>query len=230
MGNSFAGKFIVFEGIEGVNLKDLAQRTAQEMEQRGVPKGQIFLTREPSDGPIGRDIRLALRGRLELDPRTVAVLFAADRLDHLYTPKTGIEARLEKGEWVLLDRYYLSQYAFQTYQGFDLEWLQALNRHARRPDLTLYIELPLDACIRTYQAQVRRQGYHYSLLGVEKIAVPDQEGYENARKYLGGIRERYLEAIKTLESQEPIEVIEANTEGEAIKKIRYALRKRGWLS
>ena len=222
------GRLIVLEGIEGVHLEEFAHQLALYLANRGVKRSQIRITRQPSDGPVGRDIRLALRGRLQLDKRTLAVLFAADRLDHLHVPETGIEARLQKGDWIILDRYYLSQYAFQTYQGFDLDWLRALNRHCRRPDLTFYIELPMDTCIGNYQAQLRLRGYHYSLLSPAGVDVPDRAGYERAKEYLEAIRERYRSVIEELRGEEDIEVIEASTTREATRLMRRALDKRNW--
>lgn len=216
------GKFIVLEGVEGVDLEGLAAKLAAHLHAKGLQESQVYLTREPSDGPIGRDIRLALQGRLQLDKRTLAVLFAADRLDHLQEKQAGIERRLAKGDWVICDRYYLSHYAFQTYQGFSLDWLRLLNQHCRPPDLTFYIELPLEAMVRNYLAQLRRRGFHYTL-------APDQPTAEEAQAYLRAIQERYRRVIEELRGEESIVAIEAATEQQALRKIIKIVDQQGWL-
>jgi len=217
-----AGKFIVLEGIEGVPLEGLAGALTTALMEKGLPRAQIHLTREPSDGPIGRDIRLALRGRLQLDARTLAVLFAADRLDHLRVEESGIEARLGREQWVICDRYYLSHYAFQTYQGFDLAWLRSLNQHCRRPDLIFYIELPIAACISNFIGQQRMRGFHYTL-------APDAEKTDEVDAYLKAIQSHYQKVIEELKGEEPIVTIKAHTEKQALGKMLREIEQRRWL-
>ena len=212
-------RFIVLEGVEGTGLEELAHDLARRLEGHLGP-GRVYVTREPSDGPIGRDIRLALTGRLKLSKETLAVLFAADRMDHLTTPDTGIEARLQRGEWVVCDRYYLSHYAFQTYQGFDLQWLRALNRYCRKPDLILYIELPISATLAHYFAEKRKTGYHYSLF-------PEAEERDRVMQYLTGVQEAYRKVIEQLHD-EPIEVIQSDSIENAKRAIWKIGKSRRW--
>ena len=77
----------------------------------------MLTTREPSDGPVGTMIRQALTGRLGLPggagplaPETLALLFAADRTDHL---AAQVLPALAAGKVVLCDRYVLSSLAYQ---------------------------------------------------------------------------------------------------------------------
>lgn len=141
--------FIVFEGIDGSGTSTQAERLASRLREKGRA---VHLTREPSDGPIGVLIRQALRRRLVVptadggrSPRmeTMALLFAADRMDHL---ECEIEPRLERGEIVLCDRYLYSSLAYQSATGEDGEasipWLLELNRYARTPDLVLLFDVP----------------------------------------------------------------------------------------
>ena len=208
-----AGKFIVLEGLDGANLSYHSRHLAQKLTGRGL---LVFQTREPSDGPIGRDIRLALNGRLELDKITLAVLFAADRMDHLYREKTGILARLEKGEWVISDRYYLSHYAYQTAEGgFDFDWLVALNQFARDPDLILFVDYPIRFCMREFAS-----AHHYSVL--------DEAGAANLEKRLSNIHKKFQEAIKWLRTHKPhvqIEVVYAEDRRKMQSKLNRRLRQ-----
>jgi dTMP kinase len=102
------------------------------------------LTCEPTAGPIGKLIRRALmrqlshRGRpYALTDPTLALLFAADRLDHL---RREVVPALEDGKLVICDRYLLSSLA---YQGLAVSpsWVEEINRPAIAPDLTLFLEV-----------------------------------------------------------------------------------------
>jgi dTMP kinase len=83
----------------------------------------------------------------------MALLFAADRMDHV---EAEIEPVLQAGGVVLSDRYDASSLAYQSVSsgkdgGGAVEWIRTLNRHALRPDLTIVIDLPPDV------AAVRRE-------------------------------------------------------------------------
>lgn len=149
------GAFIVFEGIDGSGTSTQAARLASRLRASGRP---AHLTHEPSDGPIGVLIRQALRRRFVVPTadgsrapgmETMALLFAADRMDHL---ESEIVPRLERGEIVLCDRYLYSSLAYQSATGSRggeagaadeaIEWLLELNRYALAPDLVLLFDLP----------------------------------------------------------------------------------------
>jgi dTMP kinase len=90
-------------------------------------------------------------GRLrEVDERVMALLFAADRLDHLHAQ---IEPRLARGEDVILDRYVLSSLAYQG-TSVSHDFIQAANRYARKPDLTLFLYVPAPVALE----RVRQRG------------------------------------------------------------------------
>lgn len=105
------------------------------------------VTWEPTDGPVGRLIREVLRGGIEAQPWTVALLFAADRGEHLQTPETGIAARAERGQRVVSDRYLFSSLAYQSLScGFDR--VLSLNRDYPLPELLIFLDTPVDVCQR----------------------------------------------------------------------------------
>jgi dTMP kinase len=109
---------------------------------------RYFCTREPSDGPVGSLIRLALAGRLRLDPTTLALMFAADRGDHL---RTAVLPRLEAGVNVISERHVLSSLAYQGSQLDDPDWVKAINRENLRlltPDLTIFLDTPPETALR----------------------------------------------------------------------------------
>ncbi len=139
------GCFIVFEGIDGSGTTTQAQLLASELRQQ---QRLVHLTGEPSGGPFGAALRLAMAQRLVLPSThlaaTMALLFAADRLDHL---ASEIEPQLRDGAVVICDRYDLSSIAYQSAtsrKGSEEDfagWVRQLNRFARRPDLTIVIDV-----------------------------------------------------------------------------------------
>src|SRR5690242_1367991 len=114
--------FIVLEGIDGSGTTTQAARLAQTLQARGA---RVHATREPSTGPVGRLLRQALTGTLVADERpvqldfcTLALLFAADRMDHV---RREIEPALARGEVVISDRYDLSSLIYQSETSPDAE-------------------------------------------------------------------------------------------------------------
>jgi dTMP kinase len=141
------GKLVVIEGIDGAGTTTQMERYAEHLRSRCVP---VHTTRQPSRGPIGSFIRQALGGSLSLGGERhaplMALLFAADRLEHL---ASEVEPKLAEGIVVLCDRYDLSSIAYQTAtappevrSSVDFErWVRSLNRFARRPDVTLVVDV-----------------------------------------------------------------------------------------
>ena len=142
------GAFIVLEGVDGAGTTTQVRLLAERLRARGL---RVHTTAEPSQGPIGKLLRRALSGTLvEGDApvparpswQTLALLFAADRLDHL---AREVEPELAAGAIVVCDRYDHSTLAYQSVGGGGhaaMPWLRELNRHARRPDLTLVLDVP----------------------------------------------------------------------------------------
>lgn len=137
-----AARFIVLEGIDGSGTTTQAQTLVAALEQAGTP---ARFTHEPSTGPLGRVLRQLLTGDEQVLSRSwdgMALLFAADRLDHV---TREIEPALAAGITVVCDRYDLSSIAYQSATAPEGEsavpWLQAINQRARRPDLTLVLDV-----------------------------------------------------------------------------------------
>lgn len=142
------GKFIVIEGVDGSGISTQTGMLQSWMSNNEETFGKTHFTKEPTDGPVGSIIRLALAKRLKtLDEKVMALLFAADRLDHLYCQgeeqKAGIATLLEKGFNVISDRYYLSSFAYQSLAE-NLDWLRQINRYSQKPDLTVLLQVPVE--------------------------------------------------------------------------------------
>ena len=133
------GRLIVIEGLDGAGTTTQARRLVEHLQTHGVP---AHLTREPSDGPIGRLIREMLTGGhampgFAISQNTFGLLFAADRLDHM---QREVDPQLAKGVTVVSDRWYHSSLAYQG-TGADRDWIATLNARARRPDVTVFLKV-----------------------------------------------------------------------------------------
>lgn len=132
-------KLIVLEGLDGAGTTTQTRRLVEHLRARGRA---AHATREPSDGPVGRLIREMLTGRhviagQSISQSTFGLLFAGDRLDHL---QREVEPQLAAGTVVISDRWYHSSLAYQG-TGADRDWIFTLNARARRPDLTIFLEV-----------------------------------------------------------------------------------------
>jgi dTMP kinase len=134
--------FIVLEGIDGSGTTTQLDRLARWLEARGR---RVHPTREPSAGPVGRLLREILLGGhrrpdgAAVDGLAMALLFAADRRDHL---TREIEPALAAGADVISDRYLFSSLAYQA-QEAERDWVAGLARDLRVPDLTLLLDVPI---------------------------------------------------------------------------------------
>ncbi len=180
------GTFVVFEGIDGSGTTTQIHRYAARLKAQ---RRMVHVTREPSSGPVGNMLRLALTHRLVLpstfEAQTMALLFAADRLDHL---AAEVEPLLRDGAVVLSDRYDLSSLAYQsasaTAQDPDktIAWIRDLNRHARRPDVTIV----LDVSPAVAEARRRSRGGSAELYDDESLQARLARAYRDAEKLVPG--------------------------------------------
>ena len=131
---------IAIEGLDGAGTTTLARTLGERLEKSGRA---CRLTAEPSRGPIGLMIRRALTGEIELDEPALALLFAADRLDHL---DREIEPALRRDFLVITDRYNWSSLAYQSI-ALAPDWVAAINRQARPADLTLLLDASVETCL-----------------------------------------------------------------------------------
>jgi dTMP kinase len=143
---SARGRFIVLEGLDGAGTTTQGALLAARLIEHDVP---VELTREPTDGTIGRIARAFTDGDLHLEPETVALTFAADRIEHT----VEIRALLDAGTWVVSDRYVASSLAYQTSQGLPFEWVRTLNSRAMEPDATVFVDTSVAVCVARLEAR-----------------------------------------------------------------------------
>jgi len=189
------GKFIALEGIDGSGKSTQISRLARRIEELGQP---CRTDCEPTGRPAGALIRKALTGQAPLDPRVIAALFAADRMDHLVNGENGVCAAIAQGITVVTDRYYFSSYA---YQGADvgMDWViqaNALSAQLLRPTVTVFLDVPPQAAMERIlrnrdhvELFEREERLHHTralyfeafdrMKDVERVAVVDGTGGEN---------------------------------------------------
>jgi dTMP kinase len=141
--NPGPGRLIAIEGLDGSGKSTQVQLLGQRLKETRA----ICMTCEPTDGPIGLQIRMVLEHRVQVSAATLAALFAADRADHLGRAETGIVAQLKRDVDVITDRYYLSSFAYQG-MSVDWSWIEQMHAYCVQPDLTCFVDVPVQVCLR----------------------------------------------------------------------------------
>ena len=152
------GRFIVLEGIDGAGTTTQCGLLAKRLRRDGIA---VRTTREPSDGPVGTTIRQILAGRIvgaggrAPGWATMALLFAADRMDHV---EAEIEPFVAQGGVIISDRYDASSLAYQSVSSgkggeSTVEWIRTLNKNARRPDVTIVLDVPAEVAVTRREAR-----------------------------------------------------------------------------
>jgi dTMP kinase len=191
--------FIAFEGLDGSGKSTQVNFLADKLENAGF---KIYTTSEPTNSRIGSIIRDIFKHKMEADHRTIAALFAADRLDHVLNKTDGILKKLEEGYTVICDRYYFSSYAYHG-THMDMNWVievNSLSAGLLRPDLNIYIDM-------SPEISMKRLSKGRSLI----------ELYETTGN-LEKVREKYLEAFEMLKGKEKVFITDGNRAAEEIAK------------
>lgn len=171
------GKFITFEGGEGAGKSTQARLLAERLRAAGHT---VIETREPGGTERGEKIReFLLSGRArQYGPMGEAVLFSSARDDHV---QKVISPALERGDWVLCDRFSDSTAAYQgAAGGVKPALIRALERVAvgnTMPALTLILDVPVDA-------------------GLKRAADRNGVGVEESDRF-EGMERRFHEALRT---------------------------------
>jgi dTMP kinase len=135
------GKFISFEGIDGAGKSTHIGFASDYLRTRGI---ELVSTREPGGTPLGEQLReLVLHEKMHLE--TEALLMFASRREHM---AQVIEPALERGAWVISDRFTDASFAYQGGgRGLGRDKLEALEQWVHphlQPDLTLLFDVPLE--------------------------------------------------------------------------------------
>jgi dTMP kinase len=145
--NSTKSRFIVIEGLDGAGTTTQARKLHDSFTLSGKDS---FLTFEPTSGAIGTFTRSLLSTDDPPSQRVLGLLFAADRLAHT----ADIEENMRGGRDVICDRYVFSSIAYQTLDpSLSAEWVVESNRGCAVPDITLFVDVPVDTCLERIAAR-----------------------------------------------------------------------------
>jgi len=136
------GTFVCLEGLDGCGKTTQTRVLVERLRKMGYA---VVSTAEPSRGRIGKFIRkCCLHGDKRLSPVVEALLFAADRFEHV---NNDVIPALKEGKIVVSDRYVYSSLAYQGAAGLDLKWIEMVNEHAVRPDLAVFVDVEPETVI-----------------------------------------------------------------------------------
>lgn len=209
-------RFIVFEGLDGSGKSSLMRLLLEELGRRGIAHYQ---TREPGGTVVGDALReIILRKAAEVpSPRTELLLYEASRAQHV---DLVIRPRLQKGEWVICDRYAASSIAFQAsgraIPESKVEWLNNFATDGERAHLTVLLDLPIE------EARKRRSGR--SSAGGEAEDRIEAEADDFHQK----VRDSFLAQAKAA-PQEWLVLSALATPAELFAQLLAEFRRRQWL-
>lgn len=202
------GKFITFEGCEGVGKSRQLKMLTEKLDSAGVP---YVLTREPGGPRISEKIRQIILDK-DNDAMTAeceALLYAAARVQHL---KEIVTPALEAGKIVICDRYIDSSFAYQSVaRGLGFEFVEKVNCFAFMPDLTIFLDLPPEEAFK-------RKG------GAEQDDRMELSGMDFHKK----VYEGYLEVAARF-PERIVRIDPSGTKEQTHAKIMETLRLKGIL-
>ena len=212
---SATGRFVTFEGIEGVGKSTQVARLSSALTARDIAH---VVTREPGGTPLAESIRqVVLTAREEtLPPAAELLLMFAARAVHL---ANHIEPNLRAGRWVICDRFTDATFAYQgggrQLNTATIGQLESMVQGTRRPDLTILLDAPVEAALA--RAAARNAG-----------TVADRFERERS-EFFERVRNTYL--ARAAAEPERIALVDATqTVDEVSARILGQLRVRAWIS
>jgi dTMP kinase len=197
--------FVTFEGIEGCGKTTQIKRFADTLKRQGIP---LITTFEPGGTRIGNDIRrILLDTRNEdLTPLTELILYAADRAQHI---EEVIKPALDRGEWVICDRFVDATLAYQgAARSQDMRLIQILNEKSTRgisPDMTFLLDCPVEI------------GLERAMKRNEALSHQGQDRFEKETlDFHSKVRKGYLDLAN--EHTERFVIIDASLSMDAMEK------------
>lgn len=193
------GCFLAFEGIDGSGKSTQIERLNRRLAERGI---HCYVTREPTDSPIGSLIHQIMTGRIRSDNKVVAALFVADRLDHLLNPTDGIKQKIDSGIPVITDRYYFSSYAYHSVD-MPMDWVIEANSQSAailRPTVTVFLDVdPSNALGR-----IARTRFHTELFETKSRLI--------------SVRQQYFQAFERLKDEENLLILDGKQSEDALEE------------
>ena len=194
------GKFITLEGGEGVGKTTQLKVVRETLQAAGL---NVVMTREPGGTPRAERIRELLLSRDDepMPPSCELLLMFAARATHLHNV---IVPALERGEWVVCDRFTDASYAYQGYgRGMPLEYITQLEQIVQQglqPDITLLLDAPVTLGMQRAQQRSVQQDQDADRFELEQQAFFERvhAGY-HARAAAEPQRFKIIDATRSLD-------------------------------
>ncbi|MCQ2604521.1 MAG: dTMP kinase [Spirochaetia bacterium] len=174
--------FIVLEGLDGCGTTTQTKLLYDRMQKEKIPCASTW---EPTGGSIGLFIRKILEKKQSVEPFTLALLFSADRNEHIYG-RNGIAEQTQTGKKVICDRYLFSSLAYQS-MFMDFETVAQLNSFYPLPEYLFYIDLKPEEC-------QKRMANRSSVELFEKLEL-QKKTYANYQKALEMFRDSEMKTV-----------------------------------
>lgn len=198
------GKFITFEGGEGVGKSLLIRNIAKQLEALNTPH---ILTYEPGGTPVADDLRKMFKQQYSGDamlPLTELFVVSAARSQHI---GKIIQPALRSGSWVLCDRFYDST---RVYQGIlpqipekTVEEILAISTFATNPDLTLLLDCDVDISIERITKRIetlKAAGYAQD---IDRYDLADRSFHTKLREAFLAIARKFPDRFLILDASQP---------------------------
>jgi len=186
--------FAVFEGGDGSGTTTQLSLLSERLKKTGNPG--FFSTFEPTNGEIGKVIRAALKKTAPLTPKTLAMLFAADRNEHIYGPD-GILEHVNNGELVISDRYVLSSLVYQGIECGD-ELPANLNSGFPAPETLIFLDIEPEIALERMKNRASLEIYEY-----REFQIKVREKY----KSLLGMYAQAGVKVETIDASKPAQEV-----------------------
>lgn len=177
--NPYPGKFIVFDGLDGSGLSTQSSILYEFLNSRTrqfkLGSAGAHLTKEPTKSLIGGLINAQLAHHWNSSPECLQLLFAADRMFHL---EKEVIPLLEKGIFVISDRYAFSSLTYGNFEISDLDWLLNLQKNFILPDLTIFLKVTPRVCIE----RIKKNRFELTLFEKAEIFEKVWRNYEELAK------------------------------------------------
>ena len=166
------GTFIVFEGPDGSGTTLHAKLLEERLSREGLC---VLRTFEPTDGPIGTQIRQTLHSSKPLSPDSLQELFCKDREWHL---ENVIRPALAEGTVVISDRYLHSTLAYGQALGLKKNYLRELNKDFIQPDVLFFLLPPYEVCAERMSKRKKHDALEESELQRKVYDIYHEIAYE----------------------------------------------------
>tara|TARA_B100000686_G_scaffold152475_1_gene159697 strand:- start:14 stop:631 length:618 start_codon:yes stop_codon:yes gene_type:complete len=184
--------FITLEGIEGSGKTSSLSVITELLEKKKI---KYIVTREPGGSSIGESLRSILLNKdTNISAETELMLMLADRKDHV---EKTILPNLEKGVWVISDRFMDSTIAYQgggRKLGKDFVLSIANNLNIPKPDLTLLFDLPVTTSLKRVKARGK----------LDRFEEEELDFHQRIRDAYLELAKKESQRIKIIDSTQPI--------------------------